>query len=148
MPSLVGNMPTTSLQGNIAASPFTLAQQSSGLHAPAKVDISVLRLPVFPGTSAAKGLPSIDEGYWQDASASMEDTALQAAVADGVVTFVHAAAGMQDKLKQEPTPSTQHDATGIESLQQARGTGTQENLGPGGVQHVESIDDVGCLELE
>ncbi|KAL3144372.1 hypothetical protein ABBQ32_004125 [Trebouxia sp. C0010 RCD-2024] len=100
------------------------------------------------GKSAAKGLPSIDHGAWQDASASVEDHALQAAVADGVVTFVHSAAGMQDKLKQDSTPRTDYDAAGIESWQQASETDSQKNKGPAGVQHVESIDDVTCLELE
>lgn len=102
----------------------------------------------FAGKSAAKGLPSIDHGAWQDASASVEDHALQAAVADGVVTFVHSAAGMQDKLKQDSTPRTDYDAAGIESWQQASETDSQKNKGPAGVQHVESIDDVTCLELE
>ena len=89
---------------------------------------------------------SIDHGAWQDASASVEDLALQAAVADGVVTFVHAAAGVQDKLKQDAMPSMKDDAAS--NVQQASVTESQENRTPGGVQRVESIDDVTCLELE
>lgn len=126
----------------------TLIQQSLGNLQ--ESTFPVLTLSDSAGKSAAKGLPSIDHGDWQDASASVEDHALQAAVADGVVTFVHAAAGMQDKLKQDSTPSTDDidDEAGIGGLQQASETDSQENNCPGGVQRVESIDDVTCLELE
>lgn len=112
------------------------------------LDISVLKLPDRAGKFAAKSLSSIDHGDWQDASASVEDHALQAAVADGVVTFVHAAAGMQDKLEQDPIPSAQHTAPGNVGLQQASGREGQENTSPGDGQHVQSFDDVTCLELE
>lgn len=135
---------------------------------PARAGIPVYKLPHFAGASAAKGLSGIDHGDWQDASASVEDHALQAAVADGVVTFVHAAAGMQEKQKQDGSSAAAGD-TVVGSLQQdsVAGSESKENRNPGGVQqdivaesdttnnrspgsvqHAESIDDVTCLELE
>ena len=51
----------------------------------------------------AKGLSGVATADWQDASASVQDAALQAAIADGVVTFVHAAQSVskQEQLKQD-----------------------------------------------
>ena len=79
---------------------------------------------------------------------------MQAAVADGVITFVHVAAGMQNKLRQDvatgtatddaacSTPSDQHDP-----MQKNEDLDRKENKRPvAGDQ--ESIDDVACLELE
>ena len=100
------------------------------------------------GVCAAKGLSGVDHGNWQDASADVQDHALQAAVAGGVVTFVHAAAGMQEKLKQDVIPSTKDTAAGMVQQDSVADSGSKENKSPGGLQHKEPIDDVTCLELE
>ena len=78
----------------------------------------------------------------------MEDHALQAAVAGGVVTFVHAAPGMQEKLKQDVVPSTKGTAAGWVQQDSAVDSESKENRSPGGLLHKEAIDDVTCLELE
>lgn len=98
----------------------------------------------------------------------MQDHALQAAVADGVVTFVHAAAGMQEKQKQDGTSAAATDTVvgsaqqgpvaGLESKENRSPGGVQQdivaesetkkNRDPGSVQHEQNIDDVTCLELE
>lgn len=125
------------------------------------------KLPRFAGACAAKVLSGIDHGDWQDASASVKDHALQAAVADGIVTFVHAAAGMQEKQKQDGTSAAANTVVGSVQQDSVAGCGSKENRNPGGVQqdmvaesetktnrgpgsvqHVEDIDDVTCLELE
>ena len=89
-----------------------------------------------------------DHGDWQDACASVDDHALQAAVADGVVTFVHAAAGMQDKLKQDVSPSIKDIAAGRVQQDNVADSENKENRSPGDLQHEKTIDDVTCLELE
>ena len=82
---------------------------------------------------------------------------MQAAVADGVITFVHVAAGMQNKLHQDvatgtatdasddaagSTPSGQHDP-----IQKNEDLDSKANKRPVPADQ-ESIDDVACLELE
>lgn len=82
---------------------------------------------------------------------------MQAAVADGAITFVHAAAGMQNKLHHDAstgtstdasddaacsTPSDQHD-----SMQKNEDLDSKENRWPV-VADQDSIDDVACLEIE
>lgn len=100
------------------------------------------------GVCSAKELSGIDHGDWQDASASVGDHALQAAVAGGVVTFVHAAAGMQEKLKQAVMPCTKDTAAGRVHQDSVAASESKENRSPVGLQHKETIDDVTCLELE
>ena len=95
--------------------------------------------------SIAKELPGIDQGDWQDASASITDFALEAAVADGVVSFVNATTGMQDKEKQGAFPGIKDSTSGDEQHSSAN---SKENVSPGPGQQVENIDDVTCLELE
>ena len=90
----------------------------------------------------------MDHGDWQDASARVEDHALKAAVAGGVVTFVHAATGMQEKLKQDVVPSTKGTSAGWVQQDSAADSDSKENRSPGGLQHKKTIDDVTCLELE
>ncbi len=103
----------------------------------------------FTGSSLAKGLSGIDHEDWQDASNSLEDFALQAAVADGVVSFVHAAAGMQDKLKQEAVTGTEGGASSAQDTvtEQAQQMTSKENKVPA-VAAENSTDDVECLDLE
>lgn len=102
------------------------------------------------GSSLAKGLASTDQGDWQDASASLDDYALQAAVANGVVSFVHTAAGLQGKLQQDAslethaegdTPADPDDAVSDEYLS------SKENETPAAATE-NTVDDVACLELE
>ena len=80
-------------------------------------------------------------------------------MAAGVITFVHAAAGMQNKLHHDvatgtstdasddaacSTPSDQHDP-----MQKSEDLDSKENKRPGPVAaDQDSIDDVACLELE
>ena len=102
------------------------------------------------GSSLAKGLTSTDQGDWQDASASLDDYALQAAVADGVVSFVHAAAGLQGKLQQDVVPgrhvegSTSIDQDDVVSDDYLS---SKENETPAAATE-NTVDDVACLELE
>ncbi|KAL0049394.1 hypothetical protein WJX82_001168 [Trebouxia sp. C0006] len=108
-------------------------------------------------SSLAKGLSGINEGEWEDASASLDDHALQAAVADGVVTFVHAAAGMQNKLHHDAANGTATDASDDaacstssgqhDPMQKNEDLDSKENKRPVAADH-DSVDDVTCLELE
>jgi hypothetical protein len=82
---------------------------------------------------------------------------LQAAVADGVVTFVHADAGMQNKLQHDAASGTStdasNDAAGSMPINQHDPTkknedlDSKENKRPVAADQ-DSIDDVACLELE
>ena len=92
----------------------------------------------------AKGLSSLGSADWQDASPNVEDAALQAAIADGVVTFVHAAAGKQEQLQ----PCAELDAIGNtkgakSKFDEQEAQDSKENTGP-----VSSADGGDCLELE
>ena len=98
----------------------------------------------------AKGLASTDQGDWQDASSSLDDYALQAAVADGVVTFVHAAAGLQDKVQQDVVNCVHEE--GSKSIDQDDVMSddylsSKENETPAAATE-NTVDDVACLELE
>ena len=98
------------------------------------------------GLSIAKELPGIDQEDWQDASARVTDSPLQAAVADGVVSFVHATNGMQDKEKPGAFPGMKKSTSG--NQQQSSTADSKENLSPEPAKQNASIDDVSCLELE
>ena len=91
------------------------------------------------------GLPYCDQ-EWQDASAAVTDFALQAAVADGVVSFVHSAAGMQEKLKHSRMACMDDNKAG--SLQHEGSAGSKENENPADADDNMCIDDVTCLELD
>ena len=94
----------------------------------------------------AKGLSGIDQEDWQDASATVQDSALQAAVAAGAVTFVHSAAGMQDKVKQDaldnPTDAKSDNMPQHASNAEGKEIASLDDVKTG------SIDDVTCLELD
>ena len=82
---------------------------------------------------------------------------MQAAVADGVVTFVHAAAGMQNKLHHDAANGTATDASDDaacstssgqhDPMQKNEDLDSKENKRPVAADH-DSVDDVTCLELE
>lgn len=109
------------------------------------------------GSSFAEKLPDMDQEEWQDASGSLADFALQAAVADGVVSFVHTAAGMQDKLQQDaPVAGASLDdkqdaLAGADSTAYIRHNilNEQGQMMNGKENHrPAAADDVSCLELE
>ena len=94
----------------------------------------------FAGSSLANGLSSIGSADWQDASPNVEDAALQAAIADGVVTFVHAAAGKQEQLQQCAEPDAVENTVGAKpKFDEQEAQDSKENT---------SADGVDCLELE
>ena len=95
------------------------------------------------GSSLAKGLSSIGSADWQDASPNVEDTALQAAIADGIVTFVHAAACKQEQLQTCAEPDATESTAGAKSKFGEQAQDGKENTSP-----VSNADGVDCLELE
>lgn len=75
-------------------------------------------------------------------------------MADGVVTFVHADAGMQNKLQHDAASGTSTDASNdaagsmpIDQMQKNEDLDSKENKRPVAADQ-DSIDDVACLELE
>lgn len=91
---------------------------------------------------ATAGLQQKD---WQDASGEVQDAPVQAAIQDGVVTFLHAADASQDLLKQDGTdPQTEQRS---DAMIDTKGPVMEhrENLSPNATG---SIDDASCLELE
>ncbi len=78
-------------------------------------------------------------------------------MADGVITFVHAAAGMQNKLHHDAATSTSTDASDDaacsmpsdqhDPMQKNEDLDSKENKRPVAADQ-DSIDDVACLELE
>lgn len=124
---------------------------------PVLLDMSTMKcMPDFQqetrehaGSGDAKGL-CVDYEVWQDASASVQDFALRAALAGGVVSFVHAASGVQHKLKQDGLPCVLPEDKGMPSgsMQQPSYGESKENRSPGHCGIRQSVDDVSCLELD
>ncbi len=78
-------------------------------------------------------------------------------MADGVITFVHVAAGVQIKLHQDAATGTATDASDDaacsmpivqhDPMQKNEYLDSKENKRPAAADQ-DSIDDVACLELE
>ena len=74
----------------------------------------------------------------------MQDAPLQAAVQDGVVTFLHASDAAPDLLAADGSKTPDQQGTDMCDAEDAA-IGSRENHSPNAVGN---IDDVSCLELE
>lgn len=101
------------------------------------------RLSLANMLSATAGLQQLD---WQDVSSSMQDLPLQAAVQDGVITFLHATDSTLDAVQDDgDNASRQHQFKASMAEGHNAVNCNVQNLSP---DAAHSIDDASCLELE
>ena len=95
-------------------------------------------------SAAAEQAVSVPVSDWCDVSSTVADAPLQAAVQDGVISFLQAAAASQDAIQQKISHAQQQKAGS-----QGKAGGTQqdgsENLSPNTTGSIDSMD---CLEVE
>ena len=81
---------------------------------------------------------------WQDSSSQVQDAPLQAAIQDGVVTFLHASNAAPDLLAADGSKSPDQQDIDMAGAEEAT-EGSRETCSPNALC---SIDDVACLELD
>lgn len=81
---------------------------------------------------------------WLDSSSQVRDAPLQAAIQDGVVTFLHASNAAPELLAADGSKSPDQQDIDMGGAEEAA-EGSRENCSPNAVC---SIDDAACLELD
>lgn len=88
----------------------------------------------------------MEQADWQNASSNVQDAPLQAAIQDGVITFLHAADAAPHMLPQEVADGQTQQRAGTSASDADNAiAGSRENLSPNAAA---SIDDVSCLDLD